>query len=262
MISDLIRDDTFLSLAEVDELFEFSRTAFSTPDGKCYASAQDCAFTKIFNSEEGTEAAQNTPGRYQSNRHSYHQHLETHHEALFKIKLKLDVSVAIIGQSLSTRNCSLPRSGGRLLLSEPGCQAQPPHCDYRVRASSTGSAVSDCSYFMMHSGRDGAKVLAWPASHHTVTKLDWMKRSKAGVNDSGPLTLTRRKMERLGADFFQQQKPTEVFIPPYSVYVARGDLVHAGAAHDGSEPNVRSHVHLTSAKDKTLNSVEIFPFGI
>jgi hypothetical protein len=115
---------------------------------------------------------------------------------------------------------------------------------------------------MMHSGRDGAKVLAWPASHHTFTNLDWMKRSKAGVNDSGPLTLTRRKMERLGADFCQPQKPTQVFIPPYSIYVARGDLEHAGAAHNGSEPNVRCHVHLTSAEDKTLNSVEILPFGI
>jgi hypothetical protein len=69
-------------------------------------------------------------------------------------------------------------------------------------------------------------------------------------------------MERLGADFFQQQKPTEFFIPPYSIYVARGDLVHAGAAHNGSEPNVRCHVHLTSAKDKTLNGVEILQFVI
>ena len=69
-------------------------------------------------------------------------------------------------------------------------------------------------------------------------------------------------MERLGAEFFQQQKQTEVFIPPYSVYVARGDLVHAGAAHDGSEPNVRCYVQLNSAKDKTLNSIEILPFGI
>jgi hypothetical protein len=89
-----------------------------------------------------------------------------------------------------------------------------------------------------------------------------MKRSKAGVNDSGPLTLTRRNKERLGADFFQQQKPTEVFIPPYSMYVARGDLVHVGAAHNGSEPNVMCHVHHTFAKDKTLNCVDILPFGI
>jgi hypothetical protein len=52
-----------------------------------------------------------------------------------------------------------------------------------------------------------------------------MKRTKAGINDSDPLTFTRRNMERLGADFFQQQKPTEVFIPPYSMYVALGELV-------------------------------------
>ena len=51
VIPDFIREDTFLSRAEMDELFDFSRTAFSTPDGKCCASAQDFAFNKIFNSE-------------------------------------------------------------------------------------------------------------------------------------------------------------------------------------------------------------------
>jgi hypothetical protein len=104
VIPDLIREDRFLSRTEVDELFDFSRTAFSTPRGKCCANSQECAFTKIFNSDEGIEAAQNTPGRYQSNRHSYHQHLKTYHESLFKIKLKLDVSVAVIGQYLRIRN--------------------------------------------------------------------------------------------------------------------------------------------------------------
>jgi hypothetical protein len=69
-------------------------------------------------------------------------------------------------------------------------------------------------------------------------------------------------MEILVDDLFQQQKPTEVFIPLYPVYVARGDLVHAGAAHKGSEPNVRCHVHLSSPKDKAPNSVEILPFVI
>jgi hypothetical protein len=95
VIPEFIREDMFQSLTEVDELLDFSRTAFSTPDRKCCANAQECAFTKIFNYAEGTEAAQNTPWRYQSNRHSYHQHLETDHEALFKIKLKLDVSVQL-----------------------------------------------------------------------------------------------------------------------------------------------------------------------
>jgi hypothetical protein len=115
---------------------------------------------------------------------------------------------------------------------------------------------------MMHSGRDRAKVLAWPASHHTVTKLDWTKRSKAGVNDSSPLTFTKGTMESLFDDLFQQQKQTEVFIPLYSVYVARGDLVLSGAAHNSSEPNVRCHVYFSFPKDKTLNSVQIVPFVI
>ncbi|MCX8500979.1 MAG: hypothetical protein ORO03_04725 [Alphaproteobacteria bacterium] len=262
VIPDVIREDTFLSHTEVDELFDFCRKAFSTPGGKCCASALEPAFGTIFNAPEGVEEPADTPGRHQSNRHSFHQHLEGHHEALFKIKLKLDVSVAIIGQFLKIRNCRLPKSGGRLLLSEPGCTAQPPHCDYKVRFSSTGTPVSDGSYFMMHSGRDGAKVLVWPASHNTVTKLDWMKRNQTELNDSSLQTMSRRDIERLGTDFFQQQKPMEVVIPPYSMYVARGDVVHAGAAHNGPEPNVRCHVHLTSVKDKTLNNVVMRPFGI
>jgi hypothetical protein len=123
VIPDLVREDTFPTRTEVDELFDSSRTAFSSPDGNFFASDQEGEFTKILNSAEGSEAAQNTTGRYQSNWHSYHQHLETHREALFKIKLKINVSVEIIGQYFKIRNCSLPRSGGRLLLSEPGCQA-------------------------------------------------------------------------------------------------------------------------------------------
>jgi hypothetical protein len=262
VIPEVIREDTFLSRTEVDDLFDFSRKAFATPDGKCCASAQEPAFGAIFNSVEGMEELECAPKRCQSNRHSYHQHLETHHEALFKTKLKLDLSAAIIGQFLRIANCSLPKSGGRLLLSEPGCPAQPPHCDYKVRYSSRGTPVSDGSYFMMHSGRDGATVLVWPASHHIVTKLDWMKETKTGVSDVSLPAMTTRKLERLGTDFYQQQKPTEVVIPPYSIYVARGDVVHAGAAHNGPEPNVRCHVHLTSTKDKTLNNVETRPFGI
>jgi hypothetical protein len=161
------------------------------------------------------------------------------------------------------QSCSWPaHRNSRLLLSEPGCTLQPPHWDYKVRFSSTGTPVSDGSYFMMHSGRDGAKFLAWPASHDTVTKLDWMKRNQTAVNDFGLQTLSRRDMEGLGTDFFQRQKPMEVVIPPYSMYVARGDVVHAGAAHNGPETNVRFHVHLTSAKDKTLNNVVLRPFGI
>jgi hypothetical protein len=62
VIPDLIREDTFLSRTEVDELFDFSRTDFSNPDGKCCANAQECAFTTILNSHEGIDAAQTLLG--------------------------------------------------------------------------------------------------------------------------------------------------------------------------------------------------------
>jgi hypothetical protein len=53
VITDVIWEDTFLSRTEVDELLDFSRTAFSSPDRKCCANVQECALGKIFNSDEG-----------------------------------------------------------------------------------------------------------------------------------------------------------------------------------------------------------------
>jgi hypothetical protein len=49
---------------------------------------------------------------------------------------------------------------------------------------------------------------------------------------------------------------------PYSALIARGDLVHAGDAHAGPEPNLRFHVHVTAGKDAVLNTIGIRPFGV
>jgi hypothetical protein len=64
------------------------------------------------------------------------------------------------------------------------------------------------------------------------------------------------KYGEAGSWLFPAAKANGSIYPSYSMFVSRGDLVHAGAAYHGSEPNVRCHVHLTSAKDKNLNSVE------
>jgi hypothetical protein len=51
------------------------------------------------------------------------------------------------------------------------------------------------------------------------------------------------------------QSSTRVMIPPYSAFVARGDVVHAGDAHDGTDIGLRYHVHCRSNHDAVLNNV-------
>jgi hypothetical protein len=259
VIQDNVRDDTFLTCAEVDQLFDFSRAAFASSDGKCCSLSKDTAFGGIFNTEmDGDEPSK----RFQSNRHAYHQHLEDEHPDLFRIKLKLDISAAILGISLHLTHCRLPNSGGRLLLSDVGCPPQPPHCDYKVRVQNGGKVSSDCSYFLMQAGRDGMKVLVWPATHYELAWVDWAKTGARAFNKASNVVMSKAAMDKVVSSFWSQRKPTELVVPPYGIFLCRGDVVHAGAGHDGPQPNVRCHVHLTSPRDKTLNAVQIRPFGL
>jgi hypothetical protein len=45
-------------------------------------------------------------------------------------------------------------------------------------------------------------------------------------------------------------------IPAYSAFVARGDVVHAGDAHDGTDIRLRYHAHCRSNYDTVLNNVK------
>jgi hypothetical protein len=87
---------------------------------------------------------------------------------MFEIKLKLDLAAALVLRDLGMKEHSLPDTGGRLLLSEPGCTAQPLHTDYAVRYAESGGIVRDCSYFVMYSGREAQPSLCCPV--HTTLR--------------------------------------------------------------------------------------------
>jgi hypothetical protein len=58
-------------------------------------------------------------------------------------------------------------------------------------------------------------------------------------------------------------KPLRVTIPPYSAFIARGDLVHAGdsSVRTGESVELRMHIHCTSDKDSLKNEIYTSNFG-
>jgi hypothetical protein len=268
IIPDAIRDagsdfPTVLARIEMDLILDFSKRAFKNDGGKCCSHAPKPAFAKITNSFENTEAARLTSMRYQSERESFHQHLEERHGVMFEIKLKLDLAAALLLRDLGMKEHSLPDTGGRLLLSEPGCTAQPPHTDYAVRYTESGGIVRDCSYFVMFSGREGATILVWPGSHHTAATFQRYTDMLVTDRRNASLLIKNSKdLNRMEEAICGELKPQRVTMQPYSAFIGRGDLVHAGDAHAGPEPHLRTHVHVTASQDKVLNIIGIRPFGV
>jgi cell wall-associated NlpC family hydrolase len=120
----------------------------------------------------------------------------------------------------------------------------------------------DCSYFMMHAGRDGMQVLVWPATHYDVAWVDWAKVTDRIFANGSDVAMSKRAIDRVVSRLWSERKPMKLVVPPYGVFLCRGDVLHAGAEHNGPDPNVRCHTHLTVPKDKTLNAVEMRPFGL
>jgi hypothetical protein len=56
-------------------------------------------------------------------------------------------------------------------------------------------------------------------------------------------------------------KPQQVNIPPFSAFIGRGDLAHAGDAYNRPESTVSNHVHCTATHDMFANSIFFMSFG-
>jgi hypothetical protein len=175
-------------------------------------------------------------------------------------KLYLDVAGAMLFRALAiegtmSHHFAIPKTGGRVLLSAPQCPAQPPHTDYRVRSESAAPA-SNPSYFMVQTGKEAATLLVWQASHYTATHFEHaLQRARLiSVEEVAMVKATEEKC-------CEALLPQRMTIPPYSVLVGRGDLVHAGDSYNGVSPTLRYHIHCTYAGDKVANSIYIRPFG-
>jgi hypothetical protein len=104
------------------------------------------------------------------------------------------------------------------LLSEPGCEEQPLHCDYDVEDLAPLDD-RDTPRGMLVALEDDTKLVLYPGSH----------RLWRSVNGEGPVTGTWRHTLRLDAG---------------DVCFFRGDLLHAGASY--TKQNVRMHAYLDS----------------
>ena len=114
---------------------------------------------------------------------------------------------------------SIPRTGGRFLLTGKGCGRQTPHQDFQSR-----SRADFCpGYFMIGTGVQPTPL--WVCDYsHTFTST------------------TKQAARR----FSKAASLKKVKIPPFSVFVGRGDLTHAGAAYEDSQVKeglIRYHLY-------------------
>jgi hypothetical protein len=198
---------------------------------------------------------------------SIHQHLEKSNPDLLRLKLLLDIMAALLLKELQvesspTCNYRLPNTGGRHFLSAPGCNAQVPHTDYKVRYKENGKEVFNQSYFVIQTGRDNASLLVWPGSQYVTEEFERFNDA-CKAKEPNPAVLVHDKLtlqtyeKRLCGDL----KPQQVNIDHFSAFICRGDLVHAGDAYNGPGPTVMNHVHCAATRDMLANSIFIRPFG-
>ena len=251
---DAVQAACIMSRRSVDQLFQHFSLAFENETKACCSGERAVAcWDKIYN--DGSDMAV----RFQTPREAIYQHLERSHPELFEAKLRLDLLLAVLLEELSIEDSSknsylIPKTGARLLLGAPGCTPQQPHTDFEVRFGEFGACAPDPSYFMVVTGADWASILAWPSSHRLVSSFDYYSSTAKGDD-------VIAEIERWEAIEYSAQKPQRVSIPPYSAFVGRGDLVHAGDGRDGPKPAVRAHIHCVATKDKVADNVFLRSFG-
>ena len=123
-------------------------------------------------------------------------------------RASLDVWVAQLAALLQLRDpsserLSIPRTGGRLLLTGKNCPRQKPHNDFEVRDC---SGKKEPGYFIMVSGNDEFPLWVCDYSHHFVYG-----------------SLEERK------HFAKSAKLRCITVPANSVVIAHGYLTHGGA---------------------------------
>jgi hypothetical protein len=248
---------------DVDELFGFLKEAWKKDKHLCCDMAEEAVFDCIINSMDVSPEALARSKRYQTPRVSIHQHLERHHPTMFLHKLRMDLMTALLLEELGFRcgpevQYALPNTGGRVLMSEPGCPAQPAHTDFKIRYNPDGTAVANCSLFVMWTGREAASVVVWTGSHVACARFQMLlDEAERDVRVDGGDHDTIAGLEEV---LCGRQPSARVVIPPYSAFVARGDVVHAGDAHSGPDIGLRYHVHCRSNHDEVLNNVFMKPF--
>lgn len=171
-------------------------------------------------------------GRRQTSRYAMMELMETSEDMVWKQRAKLDVYIALLARTLELGKRSnggwdlqIPATGGRELASDPRTLDQALHCDFSPILNARGIPTEQPGYFAMISGDAGFFI--WIVDHSQY--LEQQKTSRA--------------------DGIEARK---VFIKPFSIFIARGDVYHAGAAYDertNANGTLRYHILLSPSKE-------------
>jgi hypothetical protein len=205
--------------------------------------------------ESDTYMKNTRTGRFSIGRKDLADELEVQAKHLYVRKLKVEVVLGRILELLDSKPSELrfPATGSRLLLtvgaSRTDCPPQKPHIDFTLtdrKDPGMWCPRDHPDYFMMVSEDQPFPLYVWPYSHVMT----------GGSDD---------KVRRL----CRNVPPLKVQVPPYSVFVGRGDLFHAGASAadtntTGQDSNIRLHLYAarnpSAFKDAAFLYHEKYPF--
>jgi len=225
----------------------------------------------IHNADQGAadaKALNDGQGRFMVRQKAVRAAEDAAKHAVFVRKLRADMLMAAVAYEVlhmtdverdadNRFSFSMPRTGARILATTKDAVRQVPHVDFRPhRPTRLGGspAVDDdpapldaddsammrlssyelpqCrDFFMMASGKDSFALVTWPGS---------------------VLALARHEM---GDGVRRSIYPETVTVPPNSIILVRGDLVHAGAsAADDSSRYGKAPAELTYSRSIRMHS--------
>ena len=184
------------------------------------------------------ELSEGGSGRRMTSRFGVMELLEQSDGLEWKHRARLDVFIGIIMQGLGVATITdgvwdlfMPKTGGRPLASDPTTGPQQPHCDYGIDQTVVKSVVAQPGYFVMVAGKYGFTIWIAERSHIHRHTPGW--RKKVDVK--------------------------QVFVEPYSIFIGRGDLFHAGDKYNekyNRDGAIRYHVLLCPDEGDFYNEIQ------
>lgn len=136
-----------------------------------------------------------------------------------------------------------PKTGGRWLVASRGCLRQQLHTDFEVQCRLNGEeallvdeAKQNPGFFTVTTAGNAVVLWLCPFSHYLVA------------------TAEEKSLQALSRSL----KAVKVIIPPFSIFVGRGDMFHAGAAfedYDTDSESLRYRLYFVPENRKLTDQV-------
>lgn len=200
-------------------------------------------------SEEDALNGEKGIARYTSTKHGIMNAVEQNsrkvwmcrNRALLDLRLGQCLALLKLGDNASGKGMEMytPHTGGRWLVTSKECKRQQLHTDFQeMTRTETVSRTKLPGFFVLCTGETEAPLWVCPNSHMVVA-------------------LTHEKALR---SVSQGMVCSMVNIPPFSVFVGRGDMFHCGAAFDdypGDSGQLRYHLYFIPKGVQLADSVHL-----